>query len=244
MGSGFDAKTEEENTLTNSSRNEKQGVYMNSYKQKMFNFILNKIKQTAPDAKTILDIGSSYGGFPFKAKEQGYKAEGTEIAMPPIEYMKKNGIEAYYMFTVAELSEDKRYDAITALDCNMYWPDQEKELIEIKKRISPGGIFIMRVVDKSWAVTTGRVLRKVIPSIGNKLIRRSLNDHRFSMPVASLKKLLKRSGFAIVTTSVKGAIHSSQSGADVKLSFFIGNIIYRLTGLFLAPGMVLVMKKI
>jgi SAM-dependent methyltransferase len=243
MGSGFDERTEEENTLTNSSRNEQLGTYINKYKQKMFNFILGEVKKEAPQAKTILDIGSSYGGFLFNAREQGYSVTGTEIAPPAVEYMKSNGIEAYLLFSVKEMPEAKRFDVITALDCNMYWPDQRSELLEIKKRLSPGGIFIMRVVDKSWAVTIGRALRKVVPSAGNKLIRRSLNDHRFSMPVSSLKNLLKETGYKIICTSVSGAIHSSESGADVKFSFFVGNLIYKLTRIFLAPGMVLVMKK-
>lgn len=239
----YDAATESGRAGKTSYGDEKTGKELNRYKHRMFNFSLEQVKEFSPPPGKLLDIGGSYGGFLFLAKTAGYDVEGTDIVPSAVEYVKNKDIPMYLCYSVKELDENKRYDIITALDCNYYWPDQPAELSEIYRRLNQNGLFVMRVVDKSWTVRMGISIKRLLHGFGNKIIRRGLNDHRFSMPAQSLIKLLDERGFQLLKVSVKGAQHSEESSFGVKLSFTLGEIIYKLTGRFFAPGEVLVLRK-
>ena len=75
------------------------------------------------------------------------------------------------------------------------------------------------------------------------MLLRALNDHRFSMPIGSLLGLLKKTGFNVVSASPKGAVHSDDTSLMVKLSFGIGIALWQTTGVFLAPGAVVIAEK-
>ncbi len=98
----------------------------------------------------------------------------------------KDGFQAQCCGQVKDFTlRTEPFDVISVLDANIYWPNQPDELAEIYNRLKPGGFLVMRVVDKSWMATMGAMLQQVAPARGEKILRRAVNDHRFSMPSAA-----------------------------------------------------------
>lgn len=221
---------------------EDSGVKLNNYKGRMFNAITDKLATLKPGA-SLLDIGTSYGGFSIVARSKGFKVECTDIVPAAINYVSSLGFPAYICYSVKDLPKEKKYDIVCAIDCNMYWPDQAHEFEHIRERINDNGLFVMRVVSKHWMVRAGLLIRNIVPSLGEKIIARALNDHRHSMPPASLVKLLKEKKFTLIHQSINEAIHSYDASAGVKFSFFAGNIIYKLSGSYITPGVFFVFRK-
>jgi hypothetical protein len=101
----------------------------------------------------------------------------------------------------------------------------------------------MRVVDKSWMFSIGLALRKFMPALADSLLLASINDHRFSMPVKSLLRVLRSVGFEVIYASPQGALHSDKTRAAVKLSFAFGAALWKTAGIFVAPGALVLVKK-
>jgi 2-polyprenyl-3-methyl-5-hydroxy-6-metoxy-1,4-benzoquinol methylase len=241
----FDIAAEVTHTQAMSWGNESQGLALNEAKDRMFRFIVALLLRDKPPPAALLDVGCSFGGFLDRASRAGYQVTGTDIVPDAVDYVtKKLNIPAYACSSVDQMpsTDPDKFDIVTCLDCNYYWSDQRQELALIKERMTTGGLLCVRTVDKSWLVTTGLLVRKVLPGAGAFLIRKAVNDHRFSMPVKSLLALLKELGFDIVYASPNGALHSDQSGFAVKMAFAFGNVLHRLTGRFLAPGAVIVAR--
>jgi hypothetical protein len=139
--------------------------------------------------------------------------------------------------------ETDPFDVISVLDANIYWPNQPGELREIYQRLKPGGILIMRNVDKSWMARIGAFLQHVSPARGERILRRAVNDHRFSMPTRSFLELLQQTGFRVISASPRGAVHSDETSTAVKLCFALGTALWHSLGVFLAPGAVIIAEK-
>ena len=101
----------------------------------------------------------------------------------------------------------------------------------------------MRVVDKSWMFACGLAIHKLAPDIGKTIMARSVNDHRFSMPVRSLLHVIQECGFRIVYASPRGALYSKDTDWVVKLSFDLAFLFWKATGKFVAPGALILAKK-
>jgi hypothetical protein len=98
-------------------------------------------------------------------------------------------------------------------------------------------------VDKSWMLSAGLAVRKTLPAFGARICARAVNDHRVSIPVSSLLRILREEGFEILYASTKGGMHSDQSSAAVKASFAIGLVVWKLTGRNVAPGALVLARK-
>lgn len=244
MKEEYDPLKEAEHSKVTSHGNRERGEFMNNFKAKLFQNVVDIIKDEKPFPGKLLDIGCSYGGFIFMAKENGFNPSGTDILNDAVEYVKSKNFNAYECYSLKDVNFSENFDVVTAIDCNYYWSDQAVEVKEINKILYPNGIFLVRTSDKTNYLKVGIFLRRFFKSFGNKLIRRSLNDHRFSMPISSLKNLMWSKGFELINISIIRAIHSNKTRLSVKLSFILGALIYRTTGIFLAPGAILVFKKV
>lgn len=225
---------------------EDTGTELNGFKKRMFLSVLNLLNRYCPPPATVLDVGCSYGGFLTEAAKAGYQVRGFDIVPRAVEYVKARGIAAEVCFSISEVDaiKDASLDVITCLDCHYYWPDQAGELRQAYAKLKPGGYLAMRVVDKSWMFSIGLLFRRLSKATGEKFIRAAVNDHRFSMPLPSLLKVIKASGFDVIYASPRGAIHSDRTRLPVKLSFALGTLLWEAkTGIFLAPGALVLATK-
>lgn len=222
-----------------------QGAQLNEFKERMYQSILGSIcRLVSPTGRRLLDVGCAYGGFLQAAAAAGFDVVGYDIVPSAVKHVQKLGFQAQVCSRAADftlLSEP--LDVVTVLDANIYWPDQPAELRQIFDRLKPGGLLVMRVVDKSWLATIGARLQQVTAAAGQKLLRRAVNDHRFSMPLGSMLSLLEQTGFRVISATPRGAIHSDHTSLPVKLSFGLGTALWHTLGIFLAPGAVVIAEK-
>lgn len=221
------------------------GVKLHFFKRRMYLSILRLLDHHAKVGRSVLDVGCSFGGFLDQARIHGFSVRGIDIVPEAVEYTRKLGIPCDLAASISELNlPDSSLEIITVLDCNYYWPDQRTELRAVWRKLRPLGLLVMRLVDKSWMLTAGLALRRLFPALGVRLCRRAVNDHRVSIPIHVMVHLLRQEGFEIVYASPRGAMHSEESSLGVKTSFAIGSVIWHLTGRNVAPGALVVARKL
>jgi 2-polyprenyl-3-methyl-5-hydroxy-6-metoxy-1,4-benzoquinol methylase len=245
MDRSYSLESEVSHTQTMTWGDTVRGSTLNTFKLRMYKSILAQMqKYVDPKDKSLLDVGCSYGGFMEAAKVVGFDVSGFDIVPQAVNFVNTSGMAAECCGSIRDFQgPTKTFDVITVLDANIYWPDQASELSDIYQRLNDGGLLVMRVADKSWLATIGTALQKLSPEKAGKLLKRAVNDHRFSMPTSSLLRLLKTTGFNVISASPKGAIHSDDTGLLVQLSFGIGIALWQTMGVFLAPGAVVIAEK-
>ena len=222
------------------------GVQLNDFKKRMFDATLAGIQTHAPDAKTILDIGCSFGGFLLEARKRGYVGSGVDIVPEAIDYVRQQGFNAEVcesLLNCSLYSEQNPVDVLAVLDAHIYWPNQPAELTAAWKLIKPGGLLVMRVITKAHFVSIGRMIQSVAPKFGRHLIRRSVIDHRFCMPLTSLLHTIKDCGFNIEDVVPRDAQQSDYSSMAVRSLFALGDLSWKILGCHLAPGAMIYARK-
>ncbi|MFM7037163.1 MAG: class I SAM-dependent methyltransferase [Planctomycetaceae bacterium] len=222
------------------------GVQLNDFKKRMFEAALSGIRKHAPDARTILDVGCSFGGFLFAARQRGYAGSGIDIVPEAVEYVRGQGFDAEACESLTDchlFSEQNPVDVLAVLDAHIYWPNQPAELAAAWKLIRPGGLLVMRVITKAHFVSAGLLIRSIAPKFGDRLIRRSVIDHRFCMPLKSLLETIERSGFHIESVVPGDAQHSDHSSLPVRSLFAVGDFIWKVLRCHIAPGAMIYARK-
>lgn len=245
MEGEYSLQNEIEHTQQMTWGDSEHGAQLNQFKQRMYKSILDQVCSLVdPKEKSLLDVGCSYGGFMEVAKARGFSVWGFDIVPEAVAYVRTGGAPAECCGQMKDFTlRNNSFDVISVLDANIYWPDQPAELRDIFDRLAPGGLLVMRIVDKSWMAGIGALLQQVSPDRGQRLLRRAVNDHRFSMPVGSFLDLLNQTGFRVISASPRGAVHSDQTSLAVKLSFGVGIALWQTLGVFLAPGAVIIAEK-
>ena len=240
----YDPEQEVQHTRTRPWGKVESGSALNHYKGLMFEAILRVLRGYAPRGSTLLDVGCSYGGFLQRAKREGYRVRGVNIVPEAVEYVRSQGIPCECAKSVEDLDIPKSSQGvISVLDCNCYWPSQRKELRALRSRLSANGLLVMRVVDTSWMVRIGLWLRRWFPIAGQRLCEKAVYDHRVSIPVRSLMRLVRQEGFEIVYTSPRDAMPSRYNSLKVKTAYTLGHFAWRIAGCYVAPGWVLLARK-
>lgn len=221
------------------------GERQNNFKKRMYQSILEQLcRHIEPQGKTLLDVGCSYGGFLTAAAGFGFRVFGIDIVPEAVANVQSLGMQAQCCGNVQDFSlVQEQLDVISVLDANNYWPSQPDQLRAIYDRLKPSGLLVMRIVDKSWLATIGTILQHVAPEHGQKLLKRAVNDHRFSMPLSSMLEVMERAGFRVISATPRGAVHSENTSALVKASFAVGAALWHTTGVFMAPGAVILAER-
>ncbi|MCE7949274.1 MAG: class I SAM-dependent methyltransferase [Chloroflexi bacterium CFX4] len=221
------------------------GTQLNIYKRRVYGAALDLLAGHISGSAAILDVGCSYGGFMLEAQARGYQVIGCDIVAEAVQYVRSLGLEAHISPSVAAFSRhvQKTFDAVTCIDVNCYWHNQPEELHAIHAILRPQGYLLMRVIDKSWLFGLGVRVARLHLSTGKRLMRAAVNDHRHSMPMKSLLRLLKKQGYRVLYASPKGALHSDQARRAVRVAFQLGAFIHRVSGLYLAPGALILAQK-
>ena len=221
------------------------GLELNDFKQRMFHSVIGLLNAHCPPPATLLDVGCSYGGFLIEARKAGYNVCGFDIVPRAVEYVRSQALSAEIAFSIGRVKsvEDESLDVITCLDCNYYWSHQTAELAHAYMKLKGGGYLAMRVVDKSWMFSLGLLFCRVSKIFGERTLRAAVNDHRFSMPLQSLLKVLRGTGFEVRYVSPRGAIHSDRTRFPVKLSFGVGGGLWATGAGMFAPGALILARK-
>jgi SAM-dependent methyltransferase len=210
----------------------------------MFETILSSLRRYAQPGSTLLDVGCSYGGFLQLAQKEGYQVRGMDIVPEAVEYVRSRGIPCDRGWSVDELDvPEASLGIVSVLDCNYYWRSQTKELDAIRSLLRRDGLLVMRVVDMSWAMRIGLWLSRWFPNAGQRLCERAVYDHRVSIPVRSLLRVVQQEGFEIIYTSPGDAMPFRHNSLKVKAAYAIGQLAWRITRYNLAPGFVLMARK-
>jgi SAM-dependent methyltransferase len=223
--------------------NNADGVALGGFRRKLYRAVLSLLQRYVSPPAKILDVGCSVGSFLQLAQTANYNPFGFDIVPEAAEYVGRLGIPAETGTSVANSFGGTEFAAITCIDVNYYWADQPAELRGIRNKLSPNGIILFRTVNKSWLFKLGTVVHHLVPGLGEAIARRAVNDHRFAMPVNSFIKTLQRAGFYILSATPRGAEHSEHSSKAVKLAFAAGYWLWRVTGLFFAPGAIVVASR-
>jgi 2-polyprenyl-3-methyl-5-hydroxy-6-metoxy-1,4-benzoquinol methylase len=242
----YDASAEAGHTTSMPWGQLQSGVQLNDFKKRMFEAALAGIKKHAPTAKTILDVGCSFGGFLFEARQQGYTGSGIDIVPEAVEYVRGQGFDAETCESLTDchlFSEQNPVDVLAVLDAHIYWPNQPAELAAAWKLIRPGGLLVLRVITKAHFVSAGLLIKSIAPKFGGRLIRRSVIDHRFCMPLKSLLKTVEGSGFQIESVVPRDAQHSDHSSLPVRSLFAVGDFTWKVLGCHVAPGAMIYARK-
>ena len=247
LSSPFDLQEEVRHTTQAAWGRDETGIALNSHKQGLYSAVMGRVLRASPPPGRLVDVGSSYGGFLQLARGAGYNVLGIEILPSAVNYCRSLGLHVENCESVAEVPElmhGATVDVFTCLDSNYYWHDQLSELQMMARALRPGGTLAVRTIDKAWLVTLGLKLRKFNHARGERLIKFALNDHRFSMPLASFLKLLASVGLTIVYASPRGALHGPGSPLLAKIGFAVGTPMwdwFRFPG---APGALVIALKL
>ncbi|MCL5022527.1 MAG: class I SAM-dependent methyltransferase [Nitrospirae bacterium] len=241
---GYDPEQEVDHTRTRPWGTVESGVALNDEKGPLFETVLRVLRRCAPPGATLLDIGCSYGGFLLQAQNEGYDVRGMDIVPEAVRYVRSRGIPCDRAGSVRDLDvPENSLEVISVLDCNYYWPRQREELRAIRSRLCPGGLLVMRTVDTSWAVQIGLWLGKWLPETGRRLSEKAVYDHRVSIPVRSLLRLVRQEGFDILYASPQDAMPFRRNSLKVRTAYAIGGLAWRTAGYNLAPGFLFLAGK-
>jgi hypothetical protein len=169
---------------------------------------------------------------------------GIDIVPEAVEYVRSQGIACECARSVEDLDiPESSQGVISVLDCNYYWPSQRKELRALRSRLCPNGLLVMRVVNTSWIARIGLWLSGWFPIAGQRLCEKAVYDHRVSIPLRSLMRVMRQEGFEIVYTSTRDAMPSRYNSLKVKTVYTLGHFAWRIAGCCVAPGWVLLARK-
>jgi len=196
---------------TNESRmHYETGGYYNDENLAIPDFVIRRLEEIvtsfAPYRRTnrLLDIGCGAGTLLTVAKQAGWDAEGVEVSIPTVDYLRTQGLNVF----PGELAQAEfpagHFDVVTAGELIEHVPDPSSLVAEVARILRPGGIF--------WATTphshgaSGRVLK-----LRWSIVSPPEHLHLFS--IRGLSGLLSRHGFQRVRVKSEGLTVGELIGA-------------------------------
>lgn len=180
--------------------------------------ILKKLRQLAPLAKTLCDIGSGYGFFLDEARKQNIDILGIEPSKQLIQYaFKKYSIKSF-SGTLEEFvrENERRFDIVTCIHVIEHVPEPKYFVSKLLKLVKPGGLLYIETPnsDSHLLYTERERYTFLIPP-----------DHLWIFSKESIKKLLPKNFqiihvktysypehlMGIVKRTIKNLSHSERS---------------------------------
>lgn len=151
------------------------------------------LKRSCGSGKKVLDVGCGTGLFGQLASETGFDVWGQEISQGMADEAKKRLDSSHVI--VGELSEfsfEKEFDAVTLWHVFEHMPDPETALGQIHRILKDDGVLILEVPSAK--------------SLSLRLFRSSYTgllvpEHLFFWSENSLRRILERQGFVIVSAA-------------------------------------------
>jgi SAM-dependent methyltransferase len=148
--------------------------------------LLRRIKQVAPTANTLLDIGCDKGYFLDEARRHGYEALGIEPSSAARTYCERVGLTVLPKLSLVTMT----FDVITMWHSLEHFSDPNETIGAVYKLLNKGGCLFIRVPDYSclWRKLTGE-----------QWIWYQPRNHYVHYTPDGLKSLLTRHDFHLVT---------------------------------------------
>lgn len=106
------------------------------------------IREGAPDASTLLDVGCGTGSHARTMIDCGFSVEGVDIEPEFVELARAKCPEGtFYVGDMTDLNLGKRYDVVTCLFSAIGYVDSETALRRaiggMRRHLNPGGVLIV-----------------------------------------------------------------------------------------------------
>lgn len=191
-----------------------------------FNKSVSMAKLT-PARKRLLDVGCATGDFLTWAVSNGWDADGIDISEFAVEKAKERGLNASWCSLEDLPDREGLYDVITMWDVIEHLSDMTKALEILSKKISPGGVIIIKTVSRISLVDfLARGIYKLSFNHLSGAIRRMyVPGHLFYFTPRVLKRFISKFGGVLFV-----------AGADTPAEALVSSPLVRggLTAMFFA----------
>jgi len=151
----------------------------------------------------ILDIGCSDGGFLEFMQGRGYRVQGVEIDKSCVEYAKaQRGLNIFWGCLKEARFLDQSFDVVVMWDVLEHMPDPMATLLEVRRILRHDGLLLIGAPNiDSWEAKL----------FGSEWFGLEVPRHLYHFSPSTLEKILKKSGFKImtITYSTEGSMKSS-----------------------------------
>lgn len=175
------------------------------------------VKKYLPIKGRVLDVGSATGTICFYFASKGLTVDGVELSKNAVKYANINKKRlnlknvTFYNSPVEKIKVKRKYDLITCFEVLEHVQDDSLLLKYLTKRIKKTGSFILTVPSVNAPLHTLGLLKKFDKRVGHL--------RRYS--IKSLSKILKLSGYRIVSIYKSEGIIRSLLFTNRTLNFFI-----------------------
>ena len=164
---------------------------------------INEIRQYAPQASSILEIGCAHGRLLEEAQRQGFSiVKGVEFSQQAVKVCQEKNLNVKYE-DINDLSTEnsvEKFDIVASYSVLEHLNNPCEFLSKIKNFLKPGGVLIIRAPDTD-------------PLEGPKL---SLLDHFWHFTKTSIRKILEKNGFKIKDIFPSGIFYGIQHPGELK----------------------------
>ena len=149
------------------------------------------------DAGALLDVGAAAGFFVAEARSQGWDARGIDVADSMLEWGRRELAAPLEHTTLAHLdAEPGSFAALTMWDYIEHALDPVADVARAAEIVRPGGVIALSTGDASalFARVSGERWHLLTP-----------HHHNFYFTPPTLRRLLERHGFEVVSMSHRGS---------------------------------------
>lgn len=108
-----------------------------------FSWRVNLVRQFGAPGGKLLDIGCATGKFLELASKAGWEAHGVEISGFAARLARRRGFNVHCGTLETAAYPDGAFDIVTAFDLLEHLPEPRRFLVEVKRILKPGGVFIV-----------------------------------------------------------------------------------------------------
>lgn len=199
--------------------------------EKHFNIEANN----ADDQKiSLVDFGSAYGHFLKIATKSGFKVTGVEVSENLVERCNQEGLDVVNRL---EQVPEAKVDVVTFIDSICCLPNPREVLNEVKERLKPNGIVVLRDCNRNFyaGLKTKLQRNKDLSILGGAIV---------SYSIKSLKKLFEElNDFEIIEVIPDGGFSKNLPlGKRILYSSTYWLTKLSFNQILLTPGIIIIAK--
>lgn len=176
---------------------------------------LNEIRQHAPDAKTLLDVGCGAGLFIDFMRSNGYKVQGVELSDWGYRVATKElRLKVHNKQLMDAGFKVQSLDVVTMYDLLEHTINPQKEVKYLHKILKDDGLLVINVPNFDSFIS------RHMKSQWNKLIP---PNHLYHFSIDSLSGILQRGGFKIVSTTTNNG-DAREFNGELFVSIFANTV--------------------